>query len=195
MFYSPFEYGQFVGPNKRIHTVHDQETLRTHNRTMLSYDWRSTNWDPETNASYIATDMVMNSQFVGVELSAKGMAFIPSLMAFVCFGILVWYFGRWKPTETDHYSGRLKMRKKRMSLTQRIRQTWTRRRRTRENQNGTSKLNIVRMKVQGESSPKVVFDNAEPDYEPLTTVVEDRNHSTSNRTEHIRAPLATPEKV
>ena len=195
MFYEPFEYGQYIGPNHRIHTVHDQEVLRTHNITMLSYEWRSTNWNDETNATYIESDMVMNTQYFGSKLSSKGMAFIPSLLAFVCFGIFLWYFGRWKPTETDHYAGRLLMRKKRMSLGQRIQQSFARRRRARENQNGSSKVNLVRMKVQGESSPKVVFDNSEPDYEPLTTVVEDTNHQANTKSDNIRAPLATPEKV
>ena len=52
--------------------------------------------------------MMMNTLYMGYPLKYKGLAFIPSLFAFVCFVIFIYYFGRWKPQQDDPYAGRMK---------------------------------------------------------------------------------------
>ena len=47
-----------------------------------------------------------------IPLRYKGLAFIPSLLAFTAIGVLVWYFGRWQPTMDDPHGGRLMRRRK-----------------------------------------------------------------------------------
>ncbi|ELU08141.1 hypothetical protein CAPTEDRAFT_130530 [Capitella teleta] len=113
IFYSPYEYGQYVNPEGRIITVKDRYSLETFNETEINYEWRSTNINPVTNLTYFEGDMMMNSRYVGYSLALKSIAFVPCLLSFLCFGIMVWYFGRWKPTDKDHYAGRLKKRPKR----------------------------------------------------------------------------------
>ena len=113
IFYEPYEYGQYVDTTGKIHTVSNLYTLEDYNRTYLSYDWRKNNTDPLTNETYLDGDKVMNSRYYSIPLKYKGLAFVPSLLAFVSFGLLIWYFGRWKPTPEDPHGGRLKKRKKR----------------------------------------------------------------------------------
>jgi hypothetical protein len=47
-------------------------------------------------------------------------AFIPALAAFITLGILVWRFGRFRPSKQDPYAGRLlkrpKLRRKKLSF-------------------------------------------------------------------------------
>jgi hypothetical protein len=113
IFYEPYEYGQYIDQNNKIHTVRDVFSLENHNETYLNYEWRTNNTNPLTNESYINGDMVMNSRFHSIPLKYKGMAFLPSLLAFTAIGILIWYFGRWQPTPDDPHGGRLKKRHKR----------------------------------------------------------------------------------
>ena len=68
IFYSPYEYGQYIAPDNRIHTVRDVYSLENHNETYLNYEWRRNNTNPLTNESYIAGDMVMNSRFYDIPL-------------------------------------------------------------------------------------------------------------------------------
>ncbi len=56
--------------------------------------------------------MMMNTLYMDYPLKYKGLAFVPSLFAFVCFILFIYYFGRWKPAPTDPYAGRLKKRRK-----------------------------------------------------------------------------------
>lgn len=51
----------------------------------------------------------MNTLYMGYPLKYKGLAFVPSLFAFVCFVIFIYYFGRWKPQLDDPYAGRMKV--------------------------------------------------------------------------------------
>ena len=103
-------------------------SLTAYNQTYLTYEYRynTTNW--ATNETYYAGDSIMNSRWLGFSLPVKGMAFIPALLAFVCFGILISYFGRWKPTPKDPHAGRLKKRRKRKSRLVRMWQRISRRR-------------------------------------------------------------------
>lgn len=112
IFYDPFSYGQYTGPEGKIYTVHDEAILISHNETFLSFDYRNSTINPATNLTYIHDDTYMNARYYNYSLSIKAIAFIPSLFAFVTLGILVWRFGRFKPTKEDPYAGRLKKRKK-----------------------------------------------------------------------------------
>uniref|UniRef100_A0A8C3AJG4 Transmembrane protein 117 n=1 Tax=Cyclopterus lumpus TaxID=8103 RepID=A0A8C3AJG4_CYCLU len=53
IFYQPYEYGQYVGPGEKIFTVEEPETLRFFNRSTLTYEWRCTNINPDSNFSGI----------------------------------------------------------------------------------------------------------------------------------------------
>lgn len=100
IFYTPYEYGQYVGPGDKIYTVEEPETLVHFNRSTLTYNWRSTNVDPNTNLSYVERDMFLHSRYTGASLDVKCLAFVPSLAAFVLFGFFVWLFGRFQDSET-----------------------------------------------------------------------------------------------
>lgn len=92
IFYKPYDYGQYVGPNGKVYSVTDRSFLATANKTTLSYDWR---WShPSVNASYGMNDPVVNSRYRHHSLAVTGTAFIPSLLTFLIFGVLIWAFGR-----------------------------------------------------------------------------------------------------
>ena len=94
IFYDPFTFGQYTDSEGYIYSVQDQSFLNTANQTMLSYDWRSQNINPATNKSYFKTDPRMNSKYLNFTLALKGIAFIPSIVAFLTFGTLIWRYGR-----------------------------------------------------------------------------------------------------
>lgn len=100
IFYKPYEYGQYVGPGEKIYTVEEPETLINFNHSTLTYDWRSTNIEPNTNLTYVQQDMFLHSRYTGASLNIKCLAFIPSLAAFVLFGFFIWLFGRFQDSET-----------------------------------------------------------------------------------------------
>ncbi|XP_043943343.1 transmembrane protein 117 [Protopterus annectens] len=99
IFYQPYEYGQYISPDRKIYTVVDPDTLKNFNKTTLTWEWRSTNIDPETNQTYVQMDMFLHSQFIGTTLAVKCLAFIPSILAFLLFGFFVWFFGRFQKSE------------------------------------------------------------------------------------------------
>lgn len=94
IFYSPFLFGQYTDPESYIYTVTDTKFLETANETTLSYAWRSQNINPATNQSFATTDPRMNSKYLDFALAVKGIAFIPSIAAFLTFGCLIWRYGR-----------------------------------------------------------------------------------------------------
>ena len=98
IFYEPFVYGQYTDDQHYIFTVSDRDFLANATKETLSYAWRWTQVNPMTNKTYGSEDHKMNSRYVGIPLSAKGTAFIPSLLAFAMFGILVKYFSKGGPT-------------------------------------------------------------------------------------------------
>lgn len=100
IFYKPYEYGQYVGPGEKIYTVEEPETLVRFNHSTLTYRWRSSNVDPNTNLTYVERDMFLHSRYVGSSLDVKCLAFIPSLAAFVLFGFFIWLFGRFQDSES-----------------------------------------------------------------------------------------------
>lgn len=110
IFYAPFDYGQYIDSDGKIHSVTDEYSLKTFNESQLSYSYRSVTINPLTNATYLAGDTVMNARYNGYHLVIKLTAFIPCFAAFITFGVLLWKFGRRVPHEKDVYAGRLKKR-------------------------------------------------------------------------------------
>lgn len=94
IFYSPFVFGQYTSSEGYIYSVLDANELQSANETTLSYEWRSSHINPATNQSFTTTDPHMNSKYLGFALALKGIAFIPSIAAFLIFGFLVWRYGR-----------------------------------------------------------------------------------------------------
>ncbi|XP_023647209.1 transmembrane protein 117 isoform X1 [Paramormyrops kingsleyae] len=99
IFYEPYEYGQYVGPGEKIYTVEVPETLVNFNRSTLTWEWRSSNIDPETNLTYVQQDMFLHSRYIGASLDIKCLAFIPSLAAFALFGFFISLLGRFQDSE------------------------------------------------------------------------------------------------
>ena len=116
IFYAPYEYGQYTNEKGKIFTVKDEYSLENFNETEINYEWRSTEINPATNQTYIEGDVEMNSRFYGLSLGLKSIAFFPCIVSFICFGVTLWFFGRRKPTEKDHYAGRLKKRRKKQRI-------------------------------------------------------------------------------
>ncbi|XP_054631835.1 transmembrane protein 117 [Dunckerocampus dactyliophorus] len=100
IFYLPFEYGQYVAPDQKIHIVNDPDAPRKFNSSTLTYSWRLKNKDPATQLPYINGDMIMYSRYIGAGMNTKFMAFIPSLGAFVLFGSFISQLGRFQKSET-----------------------------------------------------------------------------------------------
>ncbi|XP_077373471.1 transmembrane protein 117 isoform X2 [Festucalex cinctus] len=100
IFYQPYEYGQYVGPGEKILSVEEAEALRRFNRSTLTYQWRAANVDPKTNRSYVAQDLLLHSRYIGASMQVKCLAFIPSLVAFACFGVFIWLLGRFPDAQT-----------------------------------------------------------------------------------------------
>ena len=94
IFYDPFTFGQYTDSGGYIYSVRDQNFLNAANQSMLSYEWRSQNINPATNESFTETDPRMNSKYLNFALAVKGIAFIPSIIAFLTFGTLIWRYGR-----------------------------------------------------------------------------------------------------
>ncbi|XP_048862246.1 transmembrane protein 117 isoform X2 [Brienomyrus brachyistius] len=99
IFYEPYEYGQYVGPGEKIYTVEVPETLVNFNRSTLTWEWRSSNIDPETNLTYVLQDMFLHSRYIGTSIDIKCLAFIPSLAAFALFGFFISLLGRFQDSE------------------------------------------------------------------------------------------------
>ncbi|XP_068671766.1 transmembrane protein 117-like [Montipora foliosa] len=94
IFYDPFTFGQYTDEGGYIYSVLDQNFINSANKTLLSHKWRSQNINPMTNKSYVETDPHMNSKYLEYPLALKGIAFIPSIIAFITFGGLIWRYGR-----------------------------------------------------------------------------------------------------
>lgn len=95
IFYTPLAFGQYVGPDDRIHSVYDEWSLSHYNNeTIYSYDWRSNNIDPLTNLTYFVADGSSNSRYRGYSLSLRALAFIPSILVLIMFVALIIIFGR-----------------------------------------------------------------------------------------------------
>ena len=95
IFYNPLDFGQYTGPDGKIYSVMDEWSLdRYKNETVYSYNWRVSTINPSTNQTYLAADFKTNSRFRGEPLSMRALAFIPSLLALIMFGALIYVFGR-----------------------------------------------------------------------------------------------------
>lgn len=112
IFYEPFNFGQYVGPDQHIYTVTNLTQLAMFNETYLTYAWRSNNTIANSNETlYNSQDLFMNARFLGYHLGLKSVAFIPSIAAFIVFGLLVAVYGRFAVSEGKRYFGRMKKRR------------------------------------------------------------------------------------
>ncbi|XP_049578824.1 transmembrane protein 117 isoform X1 [Syngnathus scovelli] len=102
IFYQPYEYGQYVGPGEYIFNVEKAESLRTLNRSTLTYEWRTNNVDPSTNRSYKEHDLWLHSRYIGASMALKCLAFLPSLLTFISFGGFILMLGRFSDSETEN---------------------------------------------------------------------------------------------
>ncbi|KAH3727635.1 transmembrane protein 117-like [Dreissena polymorpha] len=147
IFYNPYDYGQYVNNDGRIYTVQDEYSLEKFNASQITYEFRSTEINPNTNRTFISDDTHMNTKYLNYALGAKAMAFIPSIIAFIVFGVLIWYFGREKPTEEKPYAGRLKKRpKRRFSDRLKFQMPWRKREEERQKIHAVPKLLYFRRK-------------------------------------------------
>ena len=147
IFYTPYDYGQYTGPDDKIYTVQDQYSLDTYNKSLINFVFRNATINPNTNLTFVSTDTHMNSRYYNVALGVKAIAFFPSLIMFIVFGLLVWFFGRYKPSEKDPYAGRLKKRfkkKKRFSF----RMPWKRKEEIRRKIHAVPKLLYFKKKAK-----------------------------------------------
>lgn len=64
------------------------------NRTLWTYLHRQNLMNPRTNESFMEGDLLMNSRYLGYPLSVKSMAFLPSLLGFLMFGVSS---HKWRP--------------------------------------------------------------------------------------------------
>lgn len=151
MFYEPYDYGQYVDEREKIHSVKDRESLSSENSTMFTYDWRANNTNPLTNDSYLAGDSVMNSRFEGYALGLKCIAFVPSIAAAICFGVLVWHFGRWHPTRDDPHGGRLQKRRRK-------RRSWLMRQFSSPSRRKRAKVDFLEAECNNADEPVVILD-------------------------------------
>ena len=94
IFYDPYTFGQYTDSEGYIYTVSNTTFVANANKTTLSHEWRCKHTNPMTNKSYCEGDMKMNSKYLGYSLGLKGLAFVPSIVAFIVFGLLLWFYGR-----------------------------------------------------------------------------------------------------
>lgn len=93
IFYLPFDFGQYTNSEGHIFTIEDRSFLSVANKTMVSWEWRNSHVTP-SNQSFTSLDAKMNSKYLGFSLGVKAIAFIPSIAAFITFGLLIWFYGR-----------------------------------------------------------------------------------------------------
>ncbi|RUS86404.1 hypothetical protein EGW08_005854, partial [Elysia chlorotica] len=63
IFYTPYQYGQYVDDFGRIYTVMDQYSLDHANSSTLTFEYRNVTINPETNERYILGDTMMNARY------------------------------------------------------------------------------------------------------------------------------------
>ena len=113
IFYKPFNYGQYVDNEGRIHNVEDDYSLYSGNETIISYEYRNTTINPVTGKLYILNDSMMNARYNGYSMAFKALAFVPCITIFICFGVFIAKYGRYaKPTSENPYAGRLRKRRR-----------------------------------------------------------------------------------
>ncbi|CAH1787332.1 unnamed protein product [Owenia fusiformis] len=179
IFYVPYDYGQYTDADYRIHTVLDTDQLIQFNQTQITYAWRSNNTNPQTNMTYLDEDRVMFSRFYDFSYLITGVAFIPSFIGFIIFGVLIWRFGREKPTKKDPYAGRMKKRPKRKGSRFNIFGSW---RKHTENPESDSERNVQlkRMRSNDEDRVKgtnnVTFDGFDYVDSGIATDTDKTNH-------------------
>lgn len=158
IIYTPLEYGQYIHPqSKRVYTVEkdsstDPDCLLIQNSTnstlkplsndtesleptrvplVWNYETRSKEINPVTNKSFVETDLLINSRYLGYPSMVKALAFIPIAVGmfpfyfqpsssiyfsfdpgFIFFFTLIYLYGRFPPKTDKSIGGRLKKRVK-----------------------------------------------------------------------------------
>ncbi|XP_057311740.1 transmembrane protein 117-like [Hydractinia symbiolongicarpus] len=93
IMYEPFEYGQYVNKEGKIFTVTNKTFLAIADRKMLTYEYRWNNTNH--NGTVLGTlDHMTLSMYNGYPVALKGIAFIPSILAFFVFIYLVYTFAQ-----------------------------------------------------------------------------------------------------
>jgi hypothetical protein len=78
IIYFPPDYGQYVDPKyHKVYTVLDESLLATDNRSLWDYSTRASHINPLTNTTFIESDLVVNTRYLGYPAFIKGMSFLP----------------------------------------------------------------------------------------------------------------------
>lgn len=96
ILYTPVDFAQYVDGEGMIWSPMDKFTLDNYkNQTkLMTYDFRNVTINPLTNRTYISDDFHVITRYRDYALGLKGVAFIPVIITFICFGVLIWIFGR-----------------------------------------------------------------------------------------------------
>ena len=95
VFYKPLDFGQYTGEDRHIFSVYDKFSLDHYkNATIFSYAWRNSTINQLTNQTYITGDYRTNSRYCNYPFAYRALAFIPSILVIIFFGILIYIFGR-----------------------------------------------------------------------------------------------------
>ena len=82
-----------------MYTVTNQSILMSNNPELWTYTARSIA-DPKTGLPFMEEDLYMHSRFLGYSMGIKSMAFIPCIIGFVVFFILIAVYGRISTAKT-----------------------------------------------------------------------------------------------
>ena len=132
IIYNPPDYGQYVDPvHHKVYTVSDPLILATENRSLWEFNTRASQINPLTNETFIKSDLVINSRYLGYPAFIKAMAFLPIAagmqlishgcplsvtlttrlpIGFILFFTLISQYGRFPPKTDVSAGGRLKKR-------------------------------------------------------------------------------------
>lgn len=78
VIYYPPDYGQYVDPiTRKVYTVNDTKLLQSHNTTLWQYEFRRNTINPATNRSFIETDMLVSSRYIGYPAWIKALTLLP----------------------------------------------------------------------------------------------------------------------
>ncbi|XP_059080280.1 transmembrane protein 117-like isoform X2 [Tigriopus californicus] len=93
IFYLPEHFGQYTGIQNRVFTVTNQTVLNSQDPYLWTYEARS-QINPETLFPYIDEDLAMHSRYLGYSMWIKSVAFLPCILGFAVFFILIALYGR-----------------------------------------------------------------------------------------------------
>lgn len=117
IFYYPAKYGQYIGIQNRVFTVTNQTILQTNDPQDWSYEARALinsetglpfingrvymnfSWT-SINLCILLEDLSMYSTFMAYSMGIKSIAFLPCILGFVTFFVLVGVYGRISDTSS-----------------------------------------------------------------------------------------------